>query len=92
VCECLCSYECKCTDTPAQKFSTFFFVTDLLYQSQAIRDDSEASPPLCLDIDTLTFDRVLIFLESAASGGQDPPMWSLHLIDDLAKVRVSLSD
>lgn len=54
---------------------------------QAIRsDDSEVTKaPLHVDVDTLTFDRVLLFLECSVCG-QEVPMWSLHLIDDLARV------
>jgi len=56
----------------------------------AIRNDSAESPsPICVDVDTLTFDRVLIFLEARACG-QDPPLWSLHLLEDLQRAATVL--
>jgi len=53
---------------------------------QIIRDSTlDPLSPIDVDVDTLTFDRVLLFLESRACE-KEPPAWSLHLIDDLNKV------
>lgn len=54
---------------------------------QYVRDGSADAPQVTVDVDTLTFDRVLLFLEAHHLGKQ-PPQWSLHLLDDLAKVCV----
>lgn len=48
---------------------------------QVIRSD-EDSPSVTVDIDTLTFDRVLIFLESLALG-RPPPSFGIHLAAQL---------
>jgi hypothetical protein len=58
----------------------------VLLLPQYVRDGSADAPQVTVDVDTLTFDRVLLFLESHHLGKQ-PPQWSLHLIDDLARVR-----
>lgn len=52
---------------------------------QAVRDSGDTAPSVSVDVDCLTFDRVLLFLEAHLLG-RSPPQWSLHLIDDLAKV------
>lgn len=52
---------------------------------QAVRDSSGAAPSVTVNIDTLTFDRVLIFLEAYALKRR-PPRFAVHLLADLLAV------
>eukprot|EP00798_Chlamydomonas_sp_ICE-L_P025927 gene25927-11606_t len=52
--------------------------------TKAVRDDGLQCPSCQVDVDTLTFDRVLLFLEATIMG-KAPPQWSLHHVDDLAR-------
>lgn len=51
-----------------------------------VRDSSSTAPSVTVDIDTLTFDRVLIFLEAYALK-RKPPRFAVHLLGDLQEVR-----
>jgi hypothetical protein len=53
---------------------------------QAVRDSGDTAPTVHVDIDTLTFDRVLIFLEAQALQRQLPG-FAIHYLDDLQQVR-----
>jgi hypothetical protein len=57
----------------------------IMYNLQVVRDSGDAVPSVHINVDCLTFDRVLLFLEAHLLG-KPPPQWSLHLLDDLAKV------
>eukprot|EP00882_Tetradesmus_deserticola_P028168 GHRQ01031362.1.p1 GENE.GHRQ01031362.1~~GHRQ01031362.1.p1 ORF type:complete len:220 (+),score=106.70 GHRQ01031362.1:51-662(+) len=50
--------------------------------TKAVRDSGDAAPTVHVDIDTLTFDRVLIFLEAHALQRQ-PPGFAVHYLPDL---------
>jgi hypothetical protein len=52
---------------------------------QAVRDSGDTAPTVHVDIDTLTFDRVLIFLEAQALRRQLPG-FTIHYLDDLQQV------
>lgn len=56
--------------------------------SQAVRDSGDTAPTVTVAIDTLTFDRVLIFLEAHALKRR-PPRFAVHLLSDLQEVRDS---
>jgi hypothetical protein len=53
---------------------------------QAVRDSGDTAPTATVEIDTLTFDRVLIFLEAYALK-RKPPRFAVHLLGDLQEVR-----
>lgn len=53
---------------------------------QAVRDSGDTAPSVTVNIDTLTFDRVLIFLEAYALKRR-PPRFAIHLLSDLKEVR-----
>jgi len=57
--------------------------------TKVVRDSGSSAPNVNVDVDTLTFDRVLLFLE-ALHLGRPPPNWSLHLIEDMAKAATAL--
>jgi hypothetical protein len=52
---------------------------------QAVRDSGDTAPTVTVAIDTLTFDRVLIFLEAYALK-RKPPRFAVHLLGDLLEV------
>ncbi|GAX75100.1 hypothetical protein CEUSTIGMA_g2544.t1 [Chlamydomonas eustigma] len=52
--------------------------------TKVVRDAGDTVPSVHINVDCLTFDRVLLFLEAHLLG-KPPPQWSLHLVDDLAK-------
>jgi hypothetical protein len=52
---------------------------------QAVRDSGDTAPSVTVAIDTLTFDRVLIFLEAYALK-RKPPRFAVHLLGDLQEV------
>lgn len=54
---------------------------------QAVRDSGDMAPTVTVNIDTLTFDRVLIFLEAYALK-RKPPRFAVHLLGDLQEVRL----
>jgi hypothetical protein len=51
-----------------------------------VRDSGDTAPTVTVDIDTLTFDRVLIFLEAYALK-RKLPRFAVHLLGDLQEVR-----
>lgn len=53
---------------------------------QAVRDSGDSAPTVHVDVDTLTFDRLLIFLEAQALQRQLPG-FAIHYLDDLQRVR-----
>jgi hypothetical protein len=55
---------------------------------QAVRDSGDTAPTVHVDIDTLTFDRLLIFLEAQALQRQLPG-FAIHYLDDLQRVSLS---
>lgn len=57
----------------------------LLCSLQAVRDSGDTAPEVHVPIDTLTFDRVLIFLEAQALN-RNSPGFAIHLLDDLQQV------
>lgn len=54
-----------------------------------VRDSGSTAPSVTVAIDTLTFDRVLIFLEAYALK-RKPPRFAVHLLGDLQEVRDGL--
>ncbi|KAI7845581.1 hypothetical protein COHA_000869 [Chlorella ohadii] len=50
--------------------------------TKAVRSEEEGSPEVTVDVDTLTFDRVLIFLEALALG-RESPAFGVHLLPQL---------
>ena len=57
--------------------------------SQAVRDSGDTILNTRVNVDCLTFDRVLLFLEAHLLG-RPPPQWSLHLVDDLSSAAETL--
>ena len=53
-------------------------------RTQAVRDSGDTVISIHVDVDCLTFDRVLLFLESHLLG-RPPAQWTLHLVDNLAR-------
>lgn len=56
---------------------------------QAVRDSGDMVLNTRVNVDCLTFDRVLLFLEAHLLG-RPPPQWSLHLVDDLSAAAEAL--
>jgi hypothetical protein len=52
---------------------------------QVVRSTDDEAPSVTVNVDTLTFDRVLIYLEAAALGRQ-LPSYAVHLLPDLLQV------
>jgi hypothetical protein len=50
-----------------------------------VRDSGVSCPSVAVNIDTLTFDRVLIYLEAYALK-RKPPRFAVHLLQDLLQV------
>ncbi len=50
-----------------------------------VRSTDEEAPSITVDVDTLTFDRVLIYVEALALG-RPVPSYAVHLLPDLLKV------
>jgi Cytochrome b5-like Heme/Steroid binding domain len=57
--------------------------------TKAVRDSGVTSPAVHVDIDTCTMDRVLLFLEAAATQRQ-PPRFAAHMLCDLARAAEQL--
>ncbi|PSC67239.1 cytochrome b5 [Micractinium conductrix] len=57
--------------------------------TKAVRSEGEGAPGVTLAVDTLTFDRVLIFLEALALQRQ-PPAFGLHLCPQLLEAAQQL--
>lgn len=57
----------------------------LLTLLQVVRDAGDTAPCLTVNIDTLTFDRVLIFLEASALD-KEPPQFALQHLPALTQV------
>jgi hypothetical protein len=58
-----------------------------MLRSQAVRDSGDTAPTVHVEVDTLTFDRVLVFLEAQALQRQLPG-FAIHYLDDLQQVRL----
>jgi hypothetical protein len=68
-----------------QPFHNRVFLTSSFYvvwRLQAVRDSGDTAPEVHVAVDTLTFDRVLLFLEAQALH-KAPPGFAIHLLDDL---------
>ena len=79
-----------CTSTLLSLLVNFPVRTSIcfsLLHFQVVRDSGSNSPSVTVDVDCLMFDRVLLFLEAHLLQ-KPPPQWSLHLVEDLAKVRL----
>jgi len=50
--------------------------------TSALRDGGSVAPEVTVNVDTLTFDRVLLFLEAEAQG-RPPPTFGVHLLEPL---------
>lgn len=57
--------------------------------TKAVRTPGEGVEA-AVNIDTCTFDRVLIFLEALHTGGKDPPSFGIHHVPDLQRAAESL--
>ncbi|KAG1665059.1 hypothetical protein FOA52_012478 [Chlamydomonas sp. UWO 241] len=58
--------------------------------TKVVRDSGDTAAAVTIDVDCLTFDRALLFLEANLLG-KPPPQWSLHHVEPLAAAASALS-